>query len=156
MFEAGFFGTKAPMFMDIVTLIVVLLPLLVYGSIFLAIKRQLRWHKITQVALFFVTISVVLFFEYGVRVDGGIKKYITYTDLSDSFVMGFLIIHIAIATGMMAIWGRLIYLSFKAEKAGELPGKFSETHRRLTWVTNISIVLTSLTGFGVYYILFMS
>ncbi len=156
MFEAGFFGTKAPMFMDIVTLIVVLLPLLVYASIFLAIKRELKWHKITQVALFIVTISVVLFFEYGVRVDGGIKKYITYTDLSDSFVMGFLMIHIAIATGMMAIWGRLIYLSFKAEKAGELPGKFSETHRRLTRVTNIAIALTSLTGFGVYYILFMN
>jgi len=155
LFEAGFFGTKAPMFMDIVTLIVVLLPLLVYGSIYLAIKKQLKWHKITQVSLFVITILVVLFFEYGVRVDGGIKKYITYTELSDSFVMGFLMIHIAIATGAMGIWGRLIYLSFKAEKVGDLPGRFSETHRRLTKVTNIAIILTSLTGFGVYYILFI-
>jgi len=156
MFETGFFGTKAPMFMDIVTLIVVLLPLLVYGSIFLAIKKRLKWHKITQISLFIVTLLVVLFFEYGVRMDGGIKKYLTYTDLSDSFVIGFLMVHIAIATGMMAIWGRLLYLSYKAEKAGELPGKFSETHRRLTWVTNIFILLTSLSGFGVYYILFMN
>jgi len=156
MFEAGFFGTKAPLFMDIVTFIVVLLPLLVYGSIFLAIKKQLKWHKITQVALFVITLLVVLFFEVGVRIDGGIQKYLTYTDVSDGLVIGFLILHIAIATGAMVVWGRLIYLSFKAEKAGELPGRFSETHRRMTWVTNIAIVLMSLTGWGVYYLLFMN
>ncbi|MDQ7067856.1 MAG: hypothetical protein Q9M40_07695 [Sulfurimonas sp.] len=38
MFESGFLGTKAPFFMDFVTLLVALLPVLVYGAILLAKK----------------------------------------------------------------------------------------------------------------------
>jgi putative membrane protein len=74
MFETGFLGTKSPLFMDITTLIVVLLPFLLAGSVHFAYKKNYRVHKLTQVALFIVTILVLLFFEYGVRLDGGIKK----------------------------------------------------------------------------------
>jgi len=155
MFETGFFGTKAPLFMDIVTLIVVLLPFLLYGSILLAKKKKYRLHKLTQIALFITTILVVAFFEFGVRLDGGIKKYLTYTDISDSFVIGFLTFHITIATIAIILWGRLFYLSLKALKAGELPGKFSIYHKKLANITAIAIVLTAVTGFGVYYILFI-
>jgi putative membrane protein len=155
MFEIGFLGTKAPMFMDIVTLIVVLLPFLLYGSIFLAKQKKYRLHKQTQVALFIITLFVILFFEYGVRVDGGIEKYLTYTDISDSFVIGFLTFHITIATVTIFLWGRLFYLSLKALKAGELPGKFSIYHKKLANITAIAIILTAITGFGVYFILFI-
>ncbi|MCH9739227.1 MAG: DUF420 domain-containing protein [Epsilonproteobacteria bacterium] len=155
MFETGFFGTKAPLFMDIVTLIVILLPFLLYGSIALAIKKKIALHKLTQVALFIVTLVVVIFFEYGVRIDGGIQKYLTYTEISDSFVIGFLAFHITISVGAIALWARLLYLSLKASKAGDLPGKFSPIHKRMAKATTVAILLTALTGFGVYYILFM-
>ncbi|MBD3807117.1 MAG: DUF420 domain-containing protein [Epsilonproteobacteria bacterium] len=155
MFETGFFGTKAPLFMDIVTLIVILLPFLLFGSIALAMKKQFALHKLTQVTLFIVTVIVVLFFEYGVRIDGGIEKYLTYTEISDSFVISFLVFHITIAMVAIFLWARLLYLSFKASKAGELPGKFSLYHKKFAKATTIAILLTGITGFGVYYILFM-
>lgn len=155
MFETGFLGTKSPLFMDITTLIVVLLPFLLAGSVHFAYKKNYRVHKLTQVALFIVTILVLLFFEYGVRLDGGIKKYIEYTDISDSFIFGFLAFHITIATGTVLLWSRLIYLSVKAEKKGDLPGKFSVMHLHLAKMTTIAIYLTAITGFGLYYILFI-
>lgn len=155
MFETGFFGTKAPLFMDIVTLIVILLPFLLFGSIALAMKKQFALHKLTQVTLFIVTVIVVLFFEYGVRIDGGIEKYLTYTEISDSFVISFLVFHITIAMVAIFLWARLLYLSLKASKTGELPGKFSLYHKKFAKATTIAILLTGITGFGVYYILFM-
>lgn len=155
MFETGFFGTKAPLFMDIVTLIVILLPFLLFGSIALAMKKQFALHKLTQVTLFIVTVIVVLFFEYGVRIDGGIEKYLTYTEISDSFVISFLVFHVTIAMVAIFLWARLLYLSLKAFKAGELPGKFSLYHKKFAKATTIAILLTGITGFGVYYILFM-
>lgn len=155
MFEIGFLGTKAPLFMDIVTLIVVLLPFLLWGSIFLVKRKKYKLHKQTQIMLFIITILVVVFFEYGVRLDGGIKKYLTYTDISDSFVIGFLVFHITIASGTIILWSRLMYLSLKASKSF-LPGKFSAYHKKFAKVTNIAIILTAVTGFGVYYILFVN
>ena len=155
MFEAGFFGTKAPLFMDIVTLIVTALPFLLFGSILLAVKKRFALHKLTQVILFIVTAIVVLFFEYGVRMDGGIEKYMSYTDISDSFVIGFLAFHITVAMGAIILWARLLYLSLKASKAGDLPGSFSTYHKKFARATTIAILLTAITGFGVYYILFM-
>lgn len=155
MFETGFLGTKAPLFMDITTLIVVLLPFLLAGSVHFAYKKNYKIHKLTQIALFIVTLLVLFFFEYGVRVDGGIKKYMEYTDISDSFIFGFLAFHITIATGMIFLWTRLIYLSIKAERNGELPGSFSVMHRHLAKMTTIAIYLTAITGFGIYYILFI-
>ena len=155
MFENGFLGTKAPLFMDIVTTIVVLLPFLIYISILFAKQKRFKLHKQTQIALFIVTILVVLFFEYGVRADGGIKKYLTYTDISNSFVIYFLTFHITISSIAVILWGRLLYLSLKANRKGELVGKFSAYHKKLGKITNIAIILTAITGFGVYYILFI-
>ncbi len=155
MFETGFLGTKAPLFMDITTLIVVLLPFLLAGSVHFAHTKNYKVHKQTQVLLFIITILVLVFFEYGVRVDGGIRKYMEYTEISDSFIFGFLAFHITIATGAVLLWSRLIYLSVKAERKGDLPGKFSVMHKHLAKMTTIGIYLTAITGFGLYYILFI-
>jgi len=155
MFETGFVGTKAPLFMDITTLIVVLLPFLLAGSVYFANKKNYKVHKLTQIALFVITILVLFFFEYGVRLDGGIKKYMTYSDIPKSFIFGFLAFHITIATGTVIVWARLIYLSVKAEMNGDLPGKFSAMHRHLAKITTIAIYMTAITGFGLYYILFI-
>jgi putative membrane protein len=155
MFQTGFLGTKAPLFMDITTLIVMLLPFLLAGSVHFAHTKNYRIHKLTQVTLFVVTMLVLTFFEYGVRIDGGITKYIEYTTISQRFIFAFLTFHITIAVGMVLLWARLIYLSIKAERNGDLPGKFSVMHRHLAKATTIAIYLTAITGFGLYYILFI-
>ena len=65
MFHQGFFGTRAPFFMDIVTLIVAVLPFLVMGAILLAKNRHYRAHAYTQISIFAVSVIVVSYFEYG-------------------------------------------------------------------------------------------
>jgi len=155
MFETGFLGTKAPMFMDIVTLIVILLPLLLKGSILFAKHKMYYIHKQTQIGLFIITIFVIIFFEYGVRLDGGINKYLMNSDISDSFIIGFLAFHITVATIAISLWGRLFYLSLKALKANQLPGQFSTYHKKLANMTINLVILASISGCGVYYLLFM-
>ncbi|MDD3775960.1 MAG: DUF420 domain-containing protein, partial [Sulfurovaceae bacterium] len=81
MFEAGFLGTRAPFFMDMVTLIVVLLPLLLSGTILLAKIGRYEAHKIAQVALFVVSVIVVGYFEYGVRIGGGFDEFVKGSSL---------------------------------------------------------------------------
>ena len=51
MFQPGFLGTRAPFFMDFVTIIVTLLPLLVGFAILLAKKKMFKLHIASQLFL---------------------------------------------------------------------------------------------------------
>ena len=44
----GFFGTRAPLFMDIVSLIVAFLPFIMLGVIFLAKIKKYKLHALLQ------------------------------------------------------------------------------------------------------------
>ncbi|PCI09174.1 MAG: hypothetical protein COB73_05970 [Flavobacteriaceae bacterium] len=59
MFEVGFFGTRAPFFMDLVTLIVALLPLLVAGAIAFARNKHYKVHAYVQITIFTFSVIVV-------------------------------------------------------------------------------------------------
>ena len=52
MFHEGFLGTRAPMFMDMVTLIVALLPFLVGSAIYFAKIRKYKVHAFLQIFIF--------------------------------------------------------------------------------------------------------
>ena len=48
IFQTGFLGTRAPLFMDIVSVIVAALPFLIYGAISLAKKGNYSAHESVQ------------------------------------------------------------------------------------------------------------
>ena len=56
MFEAGFLGTRAPLFMDIVTVIVALLPFLMWSVVILAKAGVYKQHGTLQVLLFWISL----------------------------------------------------------------------------------------------------
>jgi len=147
MFHAGFLGTRAPLFMDVVTLIVALLPLLVFGAISFAVKKKYKTHAISQIIIFIVSVIVLTYFEIGVRVGGGFNAFIEGSSVAHNYVFIVLLIHIAISIVTLLLWVLTILRIKKHLQANQ--------HKKIARATFTGIVLTSLSGIWVYLLLFV-
>jgi putative membrane protein len=155
MFQPGFLGTRAPLFMDFVAIIVALLPLLIAIAIRFAIKHDYKTHALLQKFLFIVSLIVVGYFEYGVRQGGGFELFMQESHSPYNYALWVLIIHIIIAVITLSVWLYTLLSARKDSQKKVLPGLYSSVHKKLGKVTYIFIVLTSLTGLWVYYLLFV-
>lgn len=155
MFEAGFLGTRAPFFMDIVTLIVAALPLLIFLNISAAKKGMYKLHAFLQDLVFAVSLIVVAYFEVGVRVGGGFDAFIEGTGVSHTYASIILIIHILIAVVTLYFWMLTLYHGHKMFKSGHIPGKMGVEHKVQAFKAFVGIVLTSFSGIWVYLLLFV-
>jgi putative membrane protein len=156
MFQPGFLGTKAPFFMDFVTLVVALLPLLMGIAITLARKGFYALHGKVQGVIFIVSLIVVGYFEYGVRLGGGYEAFVQNTHISHHYLLAVLIVHIVIATLTLGIWASTLMRAYKESKrGGVLPGVGSDAHKKAGVRTFIAICLTALTGIWLYLLLFV-
>ena len=155
MFEVGFLGTRAPFFMDLVTLFFGLLPFLVAGSIVLAVKNRPLLHIRSQVAIFIVTLIMVVIFEIGVRVDGGFNAYMTGSGVPYGWALLYLIVHIIVALLTVVAWGITIYSSYKAYREEGITSPYFAKHKkRARWIF-LAIIVTSIMGCLMYPILFI-
>ena len=156
MFEAGFLGTRAPMFMDVITIFFALLPFLVAYSIYLAVKGRYLLHFRSQMGLFILSMVMVVVFEIGVRVDGGFNAYMQESSLSYNGVLIYLVVHILFALLTVVAWGITIYSSSKAfREEGVASSYFREHGKRARWVF-LAIFTNSVMGTAMYPILFIS
>lgn len=155
MFEAGFFGTRAPFFMDSVTLIVTLLPLLVFIAIRFAQKKSYQSHAFTQTLILIISIIVFSYFEYGVRLGGGFSAFMKESSISHSYALWVLITHIVISVITLGIWLSTLISARKDRHKQKLPGIDSQAHKKAGIRTFIGIVLTSFSGIWVYLLLFV-
>ena len=147
MFQAGFFGTRAPMFMDFVTFIVAALPLIMMGIIMLARAKKYKLHALMQGILYIVSVMVVVYFEYGVRVGGGFDFFMKDSGVEFTYAFVVLIIHIIISTITLFIWTKTLVLSKR-----HLEKNIHKSEGRKTFV---GVTLTSLTGIWVYLLMFV-
>lgn len=147
MFELGFLGTRAPFFMDFVTIIVALLPLLMMGAISLAVAKKYKFHAIAQRVLFIVSTIVLIYFEIGVRVGGGFEGFMEGSSVSYSYALVVLIVHIVISVFTMFIWALTLLRTKKHLK--------ENTHKKMARITFIGVLFTSLSGIWVYLLLFV-
>jgi len=155
IFQQGFLGTRAPLFMDIVSVIVALLPFLIFGAIGLAKSKNYEAHERVQKLLFIVTVIVVAFFEYGVRVEGGYKNLMEGSSVGHNYFIYVLIFHIVISVVTLIIWVMTLYYAKRYKKLSTLPGPYSKAHKKAGQRTFIGIILTTLTGAWVYALLFV-
>jgi putative membrane protein len=155
LFQAGFLGTRAPLFMDIVSVIVAVLPFLIYGAITLAKKKNYSAHESVQKLLFIVSVIVVGFFEYGVRMEGGYKNLMEGSSVSHDYLLYVLIFHIIISVITLVLWVKTLYYARRDKKQSTLPGLYSKSHAKDGQRTFIGIILTMLTGAWVYMLLFV-
>ncbi len=147
MFEAGFLGTRAPFFMDFVTLIVALLPFLMLYIITLARKKHYKAHSLAQVGLFLVSVIVLTYFEMGVRMGGGFLNFMKGSSVSHDYAFMVLVFHIIISIATLFIWGYTL-LRVKTHLK-------NETHKSYGKRTFVGVVLTALSGIWVYLLLFV-
>ena len=155
LFSSGFLGTRAPLFMDIVSVIVALLPFLIYGAISLAKKGNYSAHESVQKFLFIVTVIVVAFFEFGVRMEGGYKNLMEGSSVGHNYFIYVLVFHILISVVTLILWVMTLYYAKRLKKESKLPGLYSEGHKKAGQRTFVGIVLTMLTGAWVYALLFV-
>ena len=155
MFQPGFLGTRAPIFMDIVSVIVALLPFLIFGAIMLAKKGNYNAHQSVQTLLFVVSVIVVGFFEYGVRMEGGYKNLMEGSSVSHDYLLYVLVFHIIISVITLVLWIMTLSRAKRYKKQNTLPGLYSEPHKKDGIRTFIGIILTMLTGAWVYALLFV-
>ena len=155
LFQPGFLGTRAPLFMDIVSVIVAALPFLIYGAITLAKRKNYSAHESVQKLLFVTSVVVVGFFEYGVRMEGGYKSLMEGSSVSHDYLLYVLIFHIIISVITLILWIRTLYYAKRDKKQSTLPGLYSKSHKKDGIRTFIGIILTMLTGAWVYALLFV-
>jgi putative membrane protein len=155
MFAPGFLGTKAPFFMDIVTLVVALLPFAIYLGILFARRGHYGLHRGYQWVLFLLSFLVVVWFEYGVRVGGGFSGYAAKSPLPTWILLAVLVLHILIAVLTLLWWLRTLMRADRHWRKRNLPGGYSLRHIRNGWRTAWGIFLTSLSGIWVYLLLFV-
>ncbi|CAA6818569.1 MAG: Unknown protein [uncultured Sulfurovum sp.] len=155
LFSSGFLGTRAPLFMDIVSVIVAVLPFLIYGAISLAKKKNYRGHELTQKLLFVISVIVVGFFEFGVRMEGGYKNLMEGSSVSHDYLLYVLIFHIIISVITLILWTMTLHFARRYKRQKTLPGLYSDVHKKYGQRTFIGIILTMLTGGWVYALLFV-
>lgn len=147
MFHPGFFGTRAPIFMDMVTLIVAFLPFLVATAIYFAVKKKYKVHAYLQIFIFAFSAIVLIYFETGVRAGGGFDFFMKESRVSHSYAFIVLISHIVISTITLIIWGTTLFMAKKQVQLSK--------HRKAGHITFTGVVLTSLTGIWVYFLMFV-
>jgi putative membrane protein len=155
MFQSGFLGTKAPLFMDEFIVIIALLPFLIALSIWFAIKGYYKLHRFFQTMLFITTLSVLVYFEYGIHKGGGFEYYLKNSSIDPNLALYFLIFHIIVATITLIMWVFIINFATSDNRRKALPGLYSNAHKKSGKRVAFMIFLTSLTGIGVYSMLFM-
>ncbi|MFK5977084.1 MAG: DUF420 domain-containing protein [Sulfurovum sp.] len=153
MFQTGFLGTKAPFFMDFVLIIVALLPFLLAVAISFAIRGKYRLHEISQKIIFVVSVLVVGYFEYGIRLGGGYDGFVKDTTVSHDYSLIVLIVHIVIAIISFILWAKTIFTA-KTDTQEKHIGN-STAHSKSGKRAFIGVTLTSLSGIWVYLILFV-
>jgi putative membrane protein len=151
-FEPGFLGTKALMYMDIVTIYFALLPFLLGFSIYQAIRGNIKLHYQSQFIILAATLIMVIIFEIGVRVTGGFVEYAKESPISYDFLLMFLVVHIFIAIMAVGGWIYLIISSYKSYRDGTLEN--SAKHRKMgRWIYG-ALTVTSIMGCSIYLFLF--
>lgn len=153
MFEQGFLQTSAPLYLDIVTIYFAILPFLLFGGIIFAINKNHEAHYKMQVSTYIFTLVMVVIFEIGMRMSGGFSKHMEDANINETFMVGFLIMHILIALVSVVLWTILIYSAVKEYKLKHKP--IVKSHKKLGMIVYGGMTMTSFTGVLIYYFLFI-
>lgn len=154
-FEPGFLGTRAPMYLDIVAVYFMLLPFLLFFSVRFAVKGEIKKHLNSQLAVFVMTLVMIVVFEVGMRMAGGFGEYMKESSISYNYFITFLIVHIIVAIATVNLWSYQIIASVKAYKKGTLTGETAQRHRKIAKFLMLGIAVTLIQAASIYYFMFI-
>ena len=154
-FEPGFLGTRAAMYMDVVTVYFAILPFLVAFAIHFARKGDYAMHYHLQLFTLVMTLAIVVVFEIGVRLGGGFLAYAEQSNAHYGFMVAFLIVHILIAIVTVAAWLFLVFTARKAYIEGGPSSPYFAEHKKMGKRVFAGITVTSVMGVMIYVFLFV-
>ncbi len=145
----GFLGTRADIIIDTVMLASTLLPFMLIVAIGYAQKGKYDVHKWLQIVLFVVVNVLVIALEVDIRI-GGLDEVIAKSPYYGSTeLLSVFIIHLIVAVSSTLLWFWLIVVSSK-----RYPVHFTFAHKKYGRIVFVDIVLTMLTGWGLYAMVF--
>lgn len=151
----GFLGTKALLYMDIVTIYFALLPFLLLLSIYFATIKQYKKHFISQSIILVTTIIMVLVFEIGVRLSGGFMEFAKSSAISYDYLLIFLLAHIIIAITSVSGWIYQFIISYKIYVKNGLNSINFSQHKMRNRIVFLALTLNSIMGVCIYLFLFV-
>jgi len=155
MFQLGFLGTKAPFFMDIVMIFMILLPFLVILSIWLTIKEYYTVHSNIQRLLFLTTITLFGYSIYNIYFVIGFDYYLQNSSINSTITLYLLILYMVVEIITTIIWYYTIKFAIADSQRRALPGLYSTSHGKSGKVSMFFIILSSLLYIFLYIVLFI-
>jgi len=151
LLETGFLTDKSPLFLDISTIYFFLLPFFLFLSIRQAIRGEYKKHINSQIAIFIVSMIMIVVFEYGMRLHGGFFILMKQSQFEYTPLLVFLLIHIVIATVTILAWVYLIFTSYMSYKKDQ----FILHHAKLARYTVGGICITTTMGIMIFFAIFV-
>lgn len=150
----GFLGTGAPFMMDLVMIALLVINPALFWSIQQAKKGRFELHKKVQLSLASILLIAVVLFEIEIRLANGIVNIIGEEKYTTLFQV-VLYIHIFFSVTTTIIWAVLSFKGYKLYTPNGFPDDYQSTHKKMGWLGAIDLLLTTLTGFVVYYLGFI-
>lgn len=152
MLPAGFLGTRGDILMDLVILsFIVILPVLIF-SWFSVRSGQYHTHKRTQLWLAGVLAVAVILFEIDIRLAGGTFVLVAPSPYADEWWLTAIIYgHLFVAILTSIIWAVLIFYSLRRFDTQPKPNDFSAKHKFWGRLGMITMILTGLTAYPLYF-----
>ncbi|WP_072679731.1 DUF420 domain-containing protein [Arcobacter sp. LA11] len=145
---------NAPTYMTVFTVYIFFLPFFFLLSIFLAKRKKIKLHFISQTFLLGLTLLFVLYFEIMIRIYGGFLDFANDSFVPYPFLLGFLIFHIILASISLGGWIYLYISSLKAINK-KSPNSFNKIkHKKIGISIFIALTVSSITGLFIYIFLF--
>jgi len=157
MFPPGFLGTRADVLIDIVMLsFAVILPALIV-SWRRARQGSYTDHRNIQLTLFITLTVVVAIFEYDLSTSGGIFALTRGSAYEGTTVLAVSVyIHTAFSIVTSLVWIALVIISLVKFGNPPRPSTFSPIHRFWGRLGMVTMIMTGLTAFPLYYFGFVA
>lgn len=157
----GFLGYPSTLMLDVVVCALVLVvPVLLYSIYLVKFRHNYLLHRNLQTALGVALLIAVSLFEVDMRLHGGWQAILKNRSVQLSpdhlnWVSQILMVHLVFAVSAVILWAMTIAHGWKRIPRPPQPSPHSRLHKRLGWLSTISLTLTSVTGLIFYYYAFM-
>ena len=159
---SGFLPGRASLMLDVIVVAMFFVLLALGYSIYsVKYRQQYQRHKLIQISLASMLLTVLLLFEIDVHF---IDKWMVRADPSPYFdaatrsglVVYALAIHLVFATTTFALWLTVILRASRHFPRPPGPNEHSRFHRRWGTAAALDMVMTTLTGWLFYWLAFVA
>ncbi|SMF50045.1 Protein of unknown function [Pseudobacteriovorax antillogorgiicola] len=146
--------SRAPIVVDIMAVVLVLVLPAIVLSIVLAKRRQYLLHKRIQQVIAVVMGILIIGFEYEMRTMGW-RQIAEDSPYYDSYVMPALIVHLLFAIPTFVLWILVVYGAAKNFGTPPKPSKYSMIHKRMGRAASYLSFGTGITAWLFYWLAFV-